>query len=476
MFNKLLSSLPFNPGLIDQVGFYARRLRKETSVRRLGFVFIALTMLVQMFAVIAPPEQSLARAGNDVLPGGVGSQQQMIQLCQQNAYNFAAILKYFSVSCDNLAAGSVHGLKSTDYGNQLYSMGRLPYGKPGETAIPIDNAGTFYMRPLSSWDGGGPSYYTVLEGHNYFGIKFFILFNCGNIVIIGRPAPPAPKCPLDPSIFQIDPRCKPCPYNTSIIESNPACVPPPCPQDPNIKVTDPRCKACPYDTSILKDDPACERCPYNDKISITDPKCKPCKDSNDREDQLACLVLSKSAVNTTASGQNADNTTAAAGDIIDYTLSVENTGKGIVKKFVIQENITDILEYADIVDLHGGKRGQDNVVSWPEVDVLAQTTIKKLITVRTKNPIPQTPVSSSNPGSFDLTMTNVYGNAVNIKLPPTVVKTTEQVVSTLPSTGPGTSLAIGFGITTIIAYFFARSRLMAKELDIVRSEFASGGF
>ena len=74
-------------------------------------------------------------------------------------------------------------------------------------------------------------------------------------------------------------------------------------------------------------------------------------------------------------------------------------------------------------------------------------------------------------------MTNVYGNTIDIKLPTTVIKTTETVTTTLPNTGPGEALVIGAGLTTIIGYFFARSRLMAKELDIVRNEYAtiSGG-
>ena len=76
-----------------------------------------------------------------------------------------------------------------------------------------------------------------------------------------------------------------------------------------------------------------------------------------------------------------------------------------------------------------------------------------------------------------MVMTNVYGNTVNIKLPSNVVKTTEQITTTLPNTGPGSALLIGTGITIIIGYFYARSRLLSKELDIVRSEYAttSGG-
>jgi hypothetical protein len=72
-------------------------------------------------------------------------------------------------------------------------------------------------------------------------------------------------------------------------------------------------------------------------------------------------------------------------------------------------------------------------------------------------------------------MTNVYGNEINITLPPDVIKTTETVTKTLPNTGPGETLAAVVGFTVFVSYFFARTRLFAKEIDIVRTDFASSG-
>ena len=41
MFKKIVSQLSFSPALVGQLGFYARRLRKEQFTRRLGMVFMA---------------------------------------------------------------------------------------------------------------------------------------------------------------------------------------------------------------------------------------------------------------------------------------------------------------------------------------------------------------------------------------------------------------------------------------------------
>lgn len=61
MFRKIVSSLPFSPALVGQLGFYVRELRKEQSARRLGLIFIVLTAVVQGFALLEPPQALTAR-------------------------------------------------------------------------------------------------------------------------------------------------------------------------------------------------------------------------------------------------------------------------------------------------------------------------------------------------------------------------------------------------------------------------------
>src|SRR5437763_1435221 len=101
MFNKLLSNLPFNPSLINQVSFYAKRLKHESSVRRLGFILVALTMVLQLFAVLSPAQPSLAESPNDIVRGGVASVAAL-----QFHYNYntggdlQAILNQYGVGID----------------------------------------------------------------------------------------------------------------------------------------------------------------------------------------------------------------------------------------------------------------------------------------------------------------------------------------------------------------------------------------
>ncbi len=489
MFKKLLSNLPFNPSLINQVSFYAQRLKRETSIRRLGFLFIALAMIVQIVAIMSPPQPSLASSSNDLINGGFGSQYEALSDCINNVQGYRDILAHFSITCDNVAAGGVVSLNSRDYSSQLYSMGRLPYGKAGET--PVDVSGTtFWLRFLWSWDGASSSTYQAIRGTGTNGKTFFLLFDCGNLVFIGLPPAPAPK-PVCLNWYQGWGFWYQSPdgdvnHATKTTTVNPCVAPKPTPvctvstgawyqgwgfwylsPDGDVNHATKTTTTNPCAPTVIK-------CPTNPSLPITSDMCKPCEAAQTRTDKTACLVFSKKASNVTANVTDANNTTAKPSDVINYTLSAKNTGSVDIDSFVIQENISDVLDYADIVNLNGATKDSNGIIQWPATKIKAGQTVSKQFTVKVKNPIPATPTSSSDPGHFDLTMTNVYGNTINIKLPGSVTKTTEVVTNTLPNTGPGTTIAIGFGVTMIVGYFFARSRLMSQELAIIKADYTSG--
>lgn len=477
MLEKLLATLPYSPVSRDQLVFYGKRLHGEKSIRGLGLLFILLTFFVQFFAFMAPPQPTMAHSNNDLIDGGIGSRSDAVTYCTNNTANYKDILANYGITCADVAKTSVVSLKSTDANKQLFSMGRLPYGKQGETPVSI-NGKTYYLRYLWSWDTGPYSTYKALKGvSSVTGKTFYILYNCGNLTFIGLPAAP-PKCT----------------WNGSIYANNPACQPPKCALDKSLPADSPKCKACPYEGSILKsnarcvqcpypglgsitkDNPKCVApCPYNTNISKDNSSCKPCSASQTRDDKTACLELTKTASNTTAGIADANGTTAAAGDTIVYTLSVKNTGKAVVPKFVVQENMSDVLDYADVVDAHGGKLDANKIMSWPGTDIKPGETLQKQITVKIKTTLPTTPTSTSDPGHYDSAMTNVYGNSVNIYLPKTIVQTTEQITTQLPNTGPGTALGVSFAVTVVAAYFFARTRLLGKETEIALNELTTGG-
>ncbi len=542
MFKKLLSNLPFNPSLIGQVSFYSRRLRAEGSVRKMGFAFMILSLLVQGFAVIAPSEPTYANPDNDVFRGGFRDQAHMVNSCNDNAQQFKKILAYFDVSCTDLFFGDVRRIDYAEHGGNMYSMGRISYFG-NDKAVNIPSVGRFYMRPLTNWgahcyDDGANC--MAVTGERPDGTPFWVLFSCGNIVIYGPPTPPPPP------------------------EEPPVVPPPPPPEEPEPKKviacdalimniankstveigtsirtrgratgrnTDGKllgakslvdmyyeyvdasngkvlgrqtAKGVKFDDGVARDSTARiftvkKAGKFNFRLAVKYREdgvtknasgnnrggcvkqvsvevSKPCDEAEDEDDLYACLELHKSVTNETQGIEDANGTEAKAGDVLIYTLSVTNTSTNkTIEDFVVEENIADILEYSDVVDLYGGTLGEDKIVRWPAADIQPGKTIEQKLKVKVKDPIPQTPVSANNPWSFDLLMTNVYGDTITIDLPPNPPKLIEKTTQDLPNTGPGETLAVAFVVTVGAGYFFARSRLMSKELDIVRSDYAAGG-
>jgi uncharacterized repeat protein (TIGR01451 family) len=430
MFEKLLSVIPYSPGLIGQMAFYSRRMREEATIRRTGTVFLTLAFVVQFFAVLSPPQTSLADRDNSLISGGIGSAADAKNACVNNIRHYQDVMKHFGITCKAIGEAPTSTIHSD--ARDYYSMGWVAYGDklPGsnETPINIENVGIpLYIRKLSSWDTNGTSTYQALHVLNSDGKNFYILFNCGNLVMIGLPIPVynVPDLPAQPQ--PVAPTQTPSPTPTP--------QPTPTPTPPVSPPTTPPCD---------KD------------ISGTNP--------------LACVSYHKKAANITANKPDANNTVAQPGDIIVYTISASNSGKAAVTGFVFHESLSDVLDYADVTDLHGGKIDNYNEVSWSAESIGPEQTVSHQVTVKVKDPVPSTPNDPNNPNRFDLDMLNVYGDTVSIKVPGTPTKQAEVAAASLPNTGPGTSLFIAGAIVMIAAYFYSRAGLLARESEIAVKE------
>ena len=604
MFEKLLSSLPYNPSLVQQLSFYGRRMKRESSVRRTGVAFLLLAFMVQFFAFISPPQPTLASTSNDIINGGITSAVDAAGKCNADTQSYQKILTYYGISCADVAKAAKVSLSSTAYNKQLFSMGRTSYGatnkatgKPtSETLINVPKVGNLYLRYLWSFDSGASSTYTALQGTGSVSKKtFYLLFNCGNPVFVGLPShvvlpaatpptpPPAPSFtvmkgvrltgsgafyyktvtakPNDsvdfsvsminngnssfattqikdslptglsfvPGSLQVDGKAssstpavadtgslipgqfKRLTFSAKVAAPSTACatynnvafatagslpaqhdnagvevckptVVAATPQQPVAPQPVPTPQPAPAPTPAPVPLPmpaavttvAATPCSYDLSLSASSPDCKPCDKSVSSADLLACLVRHKSAANETQNLADANNTTAHASDKIVYTLYAENQGKATIKGFVFQENLSDVLDYADVADLNGATRDGD-VITWPAVDVKAGQTATVKVAVTVKSPIPTTPQVQGT-GRYDHVMTNVYSNAINISIPESPEVQIQTTAAALPNTGPGTSLAIAAFVFITAGYFFARSRLLASESLMAVQDNNSGGF
>lgn len=659
MFKKLITNLPFNPSLLSQVSFYAKRLKQEESVRRLGFGFMALAMFIQMFAVIAPPQKSLAYSPDYIAPNGFSSKQQVLAAWDDPSSDIQAIYSRFGVTRDMIVKLS-QPVSIYSTADNLWTTGRKSLSevskasqikqkyKDSEYSVTIGTT-PIYIRDLKAWDIVNPvNYYDAFEGVQANGAKFWILMDCGNFTQVGpplqpvtpvpsyNPLPPALKTPaveLHKTIASADysRALKPgdtfsfnFEYRNGVVDSTPAenvvltdtldlehfdiispaglpisgnvltypigsvpyspafknaltitvklktaiangtsvcnaatltssnggtatsggsdlCVNVvnPCPLDASVpSATDERCtkpvlvctltntvlnrttKEATLKTIVTSSNPTLTNIhayvydfgdgdgKKNTVDTYTDTVKHTYKDGNykatvkvaysigsEKKDAgyIACaaqvetkpdqpLTPSKSAQNITQALNNEQttNTKANPNDIIEYTLTTHNSYDYDRANYTVSDDITDILDYANLdkafLTSQGGSYDDaTRTVTWTGQTVKANGDLNLKFRVIVKDPVPATNLPGAMASSYDCVIGNAYGNEVSIPINCPPAKTAEYISSTLPNTGPGTSLLIGFSLSVVIAYFFARSRLLGKELELVRVEYSTGG-
>ena len=184
MFRKLVSNLNFSPALVGQLGFYARRLKKEEATRRLGLVFTALALVVQSFAVFSPPEAANAASAADFIPGGVPSKQAFVNHYDNNTNRIQGLFTSLGIKRSEVTNMSVGKINAAGVpGKFNWSRTSLYSAAQGQRSYTFNNGAgdvTFYYRPLSLTAASPP--YNVLVGNSAEFGWFAIMMDCGNLV------------------------------------------------------------------------------------------------------------------------------------------------------------------------------------------------------------------------------------------------------------------------------------------------------
>lgn len=416
MFRKIVSNLSFSPALVGQLGFYAKRLRKEEVTRRLGLIFTALALVVQALVVFQPAESANAANSNDFVAGGLGSSlDNFIRPYDSNSRHLKDILNNFGITREELVAARYTSWKAD---NKL-SWGfepRFSYAQGERKVNIVSSEGTvvtsIYGRPMSLW-GYGTKSILGWVGHSKKIGWFAITRACGNLVTEVLPPPPEPK-------------------------------------------------KCVYNANILATDEECRPCPGKDTLWINDEDCK------------ADIELSKTAVNISKSSVDATATIAAASNIIKYSLTVSNTGLASAE-VDIKENLKDVSEYARVIDDGGGRYNSNTkTLTWPSVTLSPGEKQTRVFTVKVLDKIPATAKGESDPTSFNCVMTNVFGNQVDIKVQCPTEKVVENVVKELPTTGPTENMIFAGLVLSIVTYFYARTRQLKTEIRLIRHNLNTG--
>ena len=112
------------------------------------------------------------------------------------------------------------------------------------------------------------------------------------------------------------------------------------------------------------------------------------------------------------SGPKTTKANARPGDILTYTLTAKNAGDTTVTGYVIEEDISDILEISNIIDLGGGSVDKTaQTISWPPVTIPAGESIEQVFQVEILPPSDDS----------DLLLTNIFGNTTEVDVPEVIL-------------------------------------------------------
>jgi hypothetical protein len=192
MFRKIVSNLSFSPALVGQLGFYARRLKKEETTRRLGLVFTALALVVQSFAVFTPPEAANAASSADFVSGGVSTIGEYLRRYDNDGW-IRGVYTSLGITRANISNAKLQTICEDGKYNwsrtSLYSTAQGQRSWGFKTAS--GNNATAYYRPMELTQGG-PCHQAFVGHSDVFG-WFAVKKDCGNLITKVPPHSPNPK-------------------------------------------------------------------------------------------------------------------------------------------------------------------------------------------------------------------------------------------------------------------------------------------
>jgi len=453
MFRKIVSQLSFSPALVGQLSFYAKRLKKEQTTRRLGLVFVALALVVQSLAVFQPPQSANAANANDMIPGGLGygssrTLDNFVGPYDRNERNLKDVMNYFGISRNEIAAAQ---FTHFTVGNKIV------WGyenRAGATGVPITNGSgaqvtSLYGRPLQTNNAANSEIYGYVGYSSKVG-WFAIMQVCGNLVTDVYPSPPPPPpAPTPP------PPPAPTPANitvsktaTNVSQNNVDATKVTAKENQKItfkltaKNTGGTAKDVTFSdilTSTLRFSklidngggsfnsssdvlswPAVSVAPgatitksfsvqMNSSLETTETNCKMVNSFTSSSTVTipvnctlppANITLSKTATNVSQNNVDATKVTAKVGQKITFKLTAKNTG-GTAKSIDFSDNLTSALTFSKLTDNGGGSfNAASKVLSWPAVSVAPGATVTKTFTIQMNSSLETTQTNCKIMNSF----------------------------------------------------------------------------
>ncbi len=188
--------------------------------------------------------------------------------------------------------------------------------------------------------------------------------------------------------------------------------------------------------------------------------------------EISQVALSHKVYNNT---QNSSSFIANTSDRITYTLAAKNTNEEQATAHTFTANLSDVHDYADVLNTHGGELDtRAQTISWPSVNLGPGESQEKQFTIRIKTPIPATAHGEGNPHSYDCHIKNSYGNSTVITVACPISKIIESTSAELPAAKESMVITINITLTALILFFYLRSLHQKEEIRLIRRDANEG--
>ncbi len=171
---------------------------------------------------------------------------------------------------------------------------------------------------------------------------------------------------------------------------------------------------------------------------------------------------------------DASSVTAQASDQINFIANIKNVGQVSIKSRATIP-ISDILDYATIIDTGGGIIDKtEGTISWAESTIKANDSQTRSFVAKVLDTIPATAQGVNNKNSFDCKITSTFGNPINIAVECPTQKIIERIDSQLPKTNVSNGILFTGFIFTIAIYLYVRTIQINKEVRLIRKDSSTG--
>jgi|GEM_PF-4160440 len=490
----LLSRARYSPSLDGNVRLALREKELNAHIRLATIIIATLALLLNLYLISFPPSQSLNTSSNDIIEGGLGAKESaakssLLHYVANKDTDTNSILRFFDISRLDIEKAELTNICPTcASSDDKVVLSRIP--SKNTRSITINNIQYYYQKFMYAYPNTRSLPALKISQNK------FILLNSGNIIfkpnnkvtvyeklidnqgqITKKDSRPDPSSKLikkltltNDSPIAINRASLTIVEDSEHIELSDYTKKPTSLSSGSNKITLTWDKLRSHESvditiSYKLDQQKLSWCSQiiTTALEVNRSEASNCTHSpydsqptqyNKEADGFKDIVSSIEAKSPTKD-QTVDK--AEPNDEVIYQLAFSNpTDQDVVGFKPENLNMTDILEYANITDITGGK-SNGTEIQWDSINIGAKQTTYLTVAIKVLSMIPNTNQPESNPASYDCVMSGSYGDeVVNINLPCSAYKQVEQQTFTNRNTGPTISLLVVAAIAgiSLALYYF----------------------